>query len=103
MNKTNLRALLALLGVLALGNGCWHSDSGTITKASASFLVFSGNPINAVVTVDNRPFTLTEDNAKNLFEVPPGIHRVKIEKQGRVVVDREILLTDKQRVEIAIP
>jgi hypothetical protein len=55
------------------------------------------------VTVDDHAFTLTKDNAKNHFEISPGVHRVKIEKQGQVVVDREILLSDRQTLEVAIP
>ena len=103
MNPTNPRAILILFGVLAIASGCWHSDSGTITKSAASFLVFSGDTTNALVTVDNRAFALTEENAKNHFELSPGIHRVKVEKQGHVVVDREILLSDRQTVEVAVP
>jgi hypothetical protein len=96
------RTIAALLGVLALAAGC-AQQTGTLTKAAASFLVFVGDTANAKVTVDDRPFDLTKDNSKNHFEITPGVHRVRIEKQGRVVVDREILLSDRQTMEVAIP
>ena len=96
------RTILIPLGLLALASGCAH-QTGTVTKAAASFLVFLGDTNEARVTVDDHAFTLTKDNAKNHFEIPPGVHRVKIEKQGEVVVDREILLSDRQTLEVAIP
>ncbi|MDP3070780.1 MAG: hypothetical protein Q8N18_10850 [Opitutaceae bacterium] len=96
------RTIVALLGVLALAAGC-AQRTGSLTKVPASFLVFVGDTANAKVTVDERPFELTKENSKNHFEVSPGVHRVKIEKQGRVVVDREILLSDRQTMEVAIP
>ena len=97
-----LRRITFLLGFLALLSGC-AQQTGSLTKAAASFLVFVGDTTNAKVTVDDRPFDLTKNNAKNHFEIAPGIHRVKVEKQGRLVVDREILLSDRQTLEVAIP
>lgn len=99
------RTVLTLFVLLAFVSGCntKNQQTGTLTRAAASYLVFRGDTTFATVTVDNQAFALTEENAKNHFELAPGIHRVKVEKQGRVVVDREILLSDRQTVEIAIP
>ena len=96
---------LTLLVLLAFVSGCntRNQQTGTLTHAAASYLIFTGDSTNAMATVDNLTFALTEENAKNHFELSPGIHRVKVEKQGRVVVDREILLSDRQTVEVAIP
>ena len=101
--KTSIhRQALLLLILSALLGGC-AQQTGTISRAPAAYLVFLGEGIVATVTVDDRSFALTDDNARNHFEVSPGVHRVKVEKQGRIVVDREILLSDRQTVEIAIP
>lgn len=93
---------LALLGLLALVAGCTQ-QTGSFTQAPASFIVFLGEISNAKVTVDGRQLEITKRDAKNHFQLPPGVHHVKIEKEGRVVVDRELLLSDRQTMEVTIP
>ncbi len=94
--------IITLLSVAAFNGGC-AQQTGTITKAAASYLVFVGDSTGSKVTVDDRPFALTNENSKSHFALSPGVHRIKIEKLGRLVVDREILLSDRQTMEIAIP
>lgn len=99
----SIRRIVAIaLGMMSLFSGCAH-QTGTITRSAASFLMFKGDATDARITIDGRTFNLTKDNAKDHFEITPGVHRVTIEKQGRVVVDREILLSDRQTIEVAIP
>jgi len=102
MRSYSLRTFALMAAVLALVAGC-AQQTGSITKASASFLVFVGDTANAKVSVDGRGFDLTKNNTKNHFEIAPGVHRLKVEKQGQVVVDREILLSDQQTMEVSIP
>ena len=96
------RTLALTAAVLSLITGC-AQQTGSLTKARASFLVFVGDTTSAKVTINDRAFDLTKNNAKNYFEVAPGVHRVKVEKRGQVVVDREILLSDHQTMEVSIP
>ena len=97
------KTLAALLFVAATTVACFHQDTGALSRAPAAFLVFSGETSNALVSVDSRPFELNGDNAKNHFELSPGKHRVRVTRQGQVVVDRELLLSDGQTMEVSIP
>jgi hypothetical protein len=92
-----------LLSVLLMSAAGCAQQTGTITKAAASYLVFVGGTKDAQITLDEQSFALNGSNAKNHFEISPGVHRIKVAQNGTVVVDREILLSDRQTMEIAIP
>jgi hypothetical protein len=101
MRASPYHSFLLLLGFLTFSVGCTQ-QTGTVTKASTSALVFVGDSANIVVSVDGRSFALSPKIAKNHFEVSPGVHRVTIMRDAAVVVDREILLSDRQTMEIRI-
>lgn len=101
-----------LLGLSLLLSACGYRE-GVIQRAENSYLKFTGNWTNATVQIDdNQPFTLTPpppeggkaaSPANTLYQVSPGRHRVMISRDGRVVVDRILMLDNRVTTEVQVP
>ena len=57
-----------------------------------------------ILVIDDNPAVEFSSASRQLpISVPPGKHRVRVSKGGQLVVDREVLVTDLQTMEIAVP
>lgn len=113
------RAFLFLCAmIIAAGclNGCGYVE-GVVQKSEKSFLWFTGNTENAVVYVDNREFvrlTLsyyidertgekTKKEETVYYQIEPGKHEIRVERDGKVLVNRLLILGNQMTKEIAVP
>lgn len=98
-----MRRLLCIFSLLTLVfmTSCGYHE-GITSPADESYLTFTGNTEGAVVFVEgHQPFQVEPGN--KAFRVTPGKKHIRVEKNGLVVVERDILLGDQQTREVEIP
>lgn len=117
------RIILTVL-LLLFVSACGY-QSGQIQKQEESFVKFTGTWENAEVYFDNAPVivlaykdvatgndgeyvgneteTTTREKPVLTYSLSPGKHRVKIIRDGRVVVNRVLFLGDQSTMEVRIP
>ena len=114
MKRTATALAVALVFVLL--TGCGYKE-GMIQDEPVSYLRFTGALQGAVVSIDDlQPFEPGEADssadARNNpseatgpihYRVEPGKHRITVRKNGRVVVDRIIMLDNGMTKEVRIP
>jgi hypothetical protein len=89
---------------------CGYKE-GVIVKEPVSYLWFTGNVQHSTVKVDERePFDLSKAVAeqegrdgKVYYQIPPGKHRVIVEKSGQKIVEKIFYIGDGNIQEIQIP
>ncbi len=90
--------------------GCGYKE-GILVKEPVSYLWFTGNVEQAFVRIDGgAPFDLARaaeaqemKQGKIYYQIPPGKHRVIVEKNGVRLVDRNLYIGDGNIQEIQIP
>lgn len=84
---------------------CGYKE-GVVQSSSNSYLEFTGNTHNAIVTIDNGdPFPLkeTDDNRDIIhYQVSPGKHKIVIKRKNIIVLNREILIGKGMTKEISV-
>ena len=111
--KMHLLTVVLLFSASILG--CGYIE-GTVQKSEKSYLWFTGNTENAVVYIDNVEFVrlspsyyIDESGAKKQkaepihYQVDPGKHEIRVEKDGKVRVKRIMMLGNQMIKEIEIP
>lgn len=97
-----LIAALGLLGTLALV-AC-SSSTGTLSRDPVSYLIISGVQDNLSATIDDQPPVALAPQSKPVsLQVSPGRHRIRIQRGQALLVDRVVLVSDLQTLEIPIP
>lgn len=102
------KGLFLIFGMLLIIS-CGYKE-GTIQKSDKSFLKFTGNWENTSVQVDHMaPFVLSSmadsggDADKNLYQILPGKHTLKVYRNGNIVINRIIILENQATMEVQIP
>ena len=92
----NLRTLLLALVfgiVLGFQSGCQSYDKKTVSGVeSSAYLTFNGDLTGTVITLDGMEISGIEPGDANRLQVLPGKHHLRILRDGRVVVDRQVFL-----------
>ena len=92
-----------LFGLALLVTGC-SSSSGTLSKDPVAFLRITGIKDNLIATVDELPaVSLLPEDKPTILQLVPGKHRIKIMHGEALLVDRVVLISDQQTLEISIP
>lgn len=103
----NIIRTLFIFSLLVITSACSSYNtysSGQTTAEPVSYLYFSGNITGAEVSIDDAPsFMVTKAGPKQQYKVTPGKHTIVVTKQGKVVVQRNVLLGDGHEKEINIP
>jgi hypothetical protein len=107
MKKLTIALMLGCLGCLAVGTmpfaGC-HSSTGTLSRAPVAFLKVVGDKEGLTAHVDDlSPVAVTGKSKGSTIQVSPGKHRIKIFYRNELVVDRVVLVSDDQTMEISVP
>jgi len=90
--------VLLLVGTLIFACGY---TTGTIQKAEKSFIMFTGNLENVKIHIDElEPFI--PFNGKH-YEMPPGKHTVLAYREGKLLINRIIILENQITTEIKVP
>lgn len=97
------KVLLAAFTALLVG-GC-GTQSGVVIREAVSYIQFSGNWDGAIAQFDGGKELKVGDgsNSALMFSIKPGNHNLKVTKNGSVVVDRVLFLSDGQTMEVSIP
>jgi hypothetical protein len=94
-----LRFIILLL-VASLIFACGYT-TGTIQKAEKSFIVFSGNLENVKIHIDElEPFT---PSSGKHYEMAPGKHNLLAYREGKLLLNRLIILENQVTTEIKVP
>jgi hypothetical protein len=110
MSHQILKGILIFSAFLVWLPACGYKE-GVLVKEPVSYLWFTGNVQQSMVKVDERePFDLSKAVAaqegrdgKVYYQIPPGKHRVIVEKSGQRVVDKIFYIGDGNIQEVAIP
>lgn len=104
-----MRSLAISISLLLLaGCGTYNQSVQVDDKA---YLLLIGNPVNCIVTIDNqKPINLSRDTVSyNLngqqatkIEIPIGRHKVKITKNGDIIVHREFYVSTGNSFEVQL-
>lgn len=98
-----MKRLICLFLIVFSLQACGYTE-GTLQRSEKSYLQFTGNTAHISVQIDDRqPFTVAGSAAKSLYQVPPGKHSLKVYRDGRLVVDRILLLDNQTTMEVQIP
>jgi hypothetical protein len=91
--------LILLLGVLFIF-ACGHQE-GTIQKAEKSLIFFSGNLENVKIHIDElEPFTPSYGKH---YQMSPGKHTLMAYRDGKLLLNKIIILENQVTMEIRIP
>jgi len=102
MKKSSSLFVCVLTCMWALISAGCSLQTGTLTRVPEAQFSFRGATANARVVIDDEsPKTLTDSPAN--IAAKPGKHRIRVIKDGAVVVDREVLIGDQQIFEIIVP
>jgi len=109
------RIRLALFGLMAFGFwGCGFNE-GIIQKQELGFLKFVGDSGDVVVQIDgdSRIPTGTAGAAEGrnsvdvgenvVYQLPPGKHTIKVYRDGKLVVNRIVVLDNQVVTEVLVP
>jgi hypothetical protein len=91
---------IILLLVASLIFACGYT-TGTIQKAEKSFIVFSGNLENVKIHIDELdPFA---PSSGKHYEMAPGKHTLLAYREGKLLLNRIIILENQVITEIKVP
>ena len=100
------RIVIVLISmILTLTQSCAYKQTIS-TGSSTAYLSFNGNFENAIVVIDNETeiSLMGYSNKKEvLFEVSPGKHNISIMREGKRIVNRDVLLGAGVKTEINVP
>lgn len=88
------------LFVFAL-SGCGYQE-GIITPENKAYLYFTGDVKDLRVVVDNNEGFAVEAGSQHKYKINPGKHKVTIYRADRIVVNREIFVSDGVEKEIEV-
>ena len=92
----------ALLAAIWLA-GC-YSATGTISHDPVAYVQLKGAREGLTIVIDDLgSVPVVPQKGLARFHVSPGRHRVRVLSNGNVLVDRTILVSDLQTLEISIP
>lgn len=98
----HLRCLL-LIGVALSLVGC-STTTGTISRDPLAYIRLVGITATDSTQVDDlAPVALVPKDNYATLRVAPGKHRIRVLRGGAVLVDRSILVSDLQTLEITVP
>lgn len=93
--------------------GCGSSYKATTQVAEGAFIQFSGNYWGTTVSIDNQsPVLISKDTIESFeiddkevvrFPIDTGSHFVKVSRNGTVIVNRKIYVSNSNVFEVVVP
>ncbi|RLJ16464.1 hypothetical protein DJ030_17090 [bacterium endosymbiont of Escarpia laminata] len=91
---------LWLLSILIF-SGCGYKK-GISTGDQEAFLYFSGNTNNVIVSIDNGERFSVKSGRDNQYKIKPGKYTIRVYREGKIIVKREVYIGDGIAKEIGI-
>ncbi len=82
-------------------SGCGYKE-GTVTATQKSYLYFTGNVSNVVVSLDGGERFNVIAGQNNKYSIQPGKHLIEVYRNGDIVVKRELYIGDDIAKEIEV-
>ncbi len=93
--------IIASLFTLFTLYGCGYKQSVT-TGGQKSYLYFTGNSENVLVSVDDGAKFSVKSGKDNQYKIKPGKHLIKVYSGNKIIVKREIYVGDGIAKEIEL-
>ena len=101
--KPSLLLKAARVATTLFITGC-STTTGTLSRDPVSYLRLLGVTEGHTAVVDElAPVTLIPKKQQATLQVTPGKHRIRVLSGQAVVVDRTVLVSDLQTLEISVP
>lgn len=97
---SNVKSIIAVLFILLL-SGCGYKE-GVATASQKSYLYFSGDTDDIEVSIDDGSKFEVEEGQLNQYSIKPGKHLIVVYKNNRVILKREIFVSDGVAKEIEV-
>jgi hypothetical protein len=102
MKRVNLIKCFLISATLAV-SGC-YTTTGTLSREPVGYLQLSGVREGLTAMVDDlQPVAIAPTDGQARLQVSPGRHRIRVQQGETVLVDRTILVSDQQTLEISVP
>ncbi len=97
--------VLLIIGLLAsAGTGCQSETRTAAAPSGVTAIRLTGHIVGAMLLLDERlSFQITGESARMRFNVVPGKHHVRVEKNGAVILDRKVSVKPGETLELAVP
>jgi len=82
-------------------SGCGYKE-GISTGDQKSYFYFTGNTKNIMVSVDDGEKFSVEAGRDNQYKIKPGKHIVKVYRANKLIVKREVFVSDGISKEIEV-
>ncbi len=98
-----MKKIILTVGLIAsiFLSGCGYKE-GVVTATQKSYLYFTGNTNDTVVSVDGGKKFNIKTGANNQYAVKPGKHLVEVYKDNRLIIKREVFISDGISKEIEV-
>ena len=98
-----MKKIILMLGlsIFLSFTGCGYKE-GTLTATQKSYLYFTGDVSNAVVSIDGGESFKVISGKNNQYSIKPGKHLVEVYRDGKIVVKRELYIGDDIAKEIEV-
>jgi hypothetical protein len=81
--------------------GCGYQE-GVSTPEKKAYLYFTGDVKDVKVVVDNNEGFSVEEGSKNKYKINSGKHKITVYRADKIVVNREIFVSDGIEKEIEV-
>jgi hypothetical protein len=110
-----IKIIVSVSLILFVITSCGYRE-GVLQKEPVSYLWFTGNVDRAMVSIDGgQPFALqtsaiAQDSSSGSseakfihYKLSPGKHRITVQRDGQIIVDRVLILENENTREIQVP
>lgn len=88
--------------IILLFSGCGYKE-GVSTETQKSYLFFTGNTADKLVSIDSgSKFAIIKNGKSHQYSVKPGKHLVEIYQGDIMIVNREVFVSDEIAKEIEV-
>lgn len=98
-----MKKIMLIMGLIALMflSGCGYKE-GVATATQKSYLYFTGNINNTMISIDNGDKFSVHAGKNNQYSVKPGKHLVEVYRDNTLIIKRNIFISDGIAKEIEV-
>ena len=97
-----LKYLFSIIILAIMFSGCAYNE-GIVQKKNIAYLKLTGNIANISLQIDNNEIIpLVELDEDTIFEIKPGVHIVKVLRDNKIIVNRELFFDNNVTKEVNV-
>jgi hypothetical protein len=102
--KRGFILVMCSLLLIAVVTACNSPSQRVTVPYNKAAIRLTGNAVGAKLIIDDEiSFSVVGENQNMTFNVLPGTHRIRVEKNGIAVVDQKVLVNRSQTLELLVP